>query len=64
MDKCKEHSSVSCLICPRYEVTWEQWDGKVNHFGFWVGQDAGASWGPMGMEDWITLKYIEGIKDG
>lgn len=59
---CKVHEDPECGICPYYEMVVEIFDSKPRTMTFWVGQDAGMVWGPIGMDDTVRLKYHEGNK--
>lgn len=60
--QCKEHKDIECKICPKYVLTFTTWDDVSNTLEFWVGQDAGFEYGPMGMSDCVSIRYIPGTK--
>jgi len=57
-DACKNHQDKDCKICARYDVVVEAFPDKKHTTSFWVGQDLEMEWGPMGMSECVTLKFI------
>lgn len=55
---CKLHDNEECLLCDKYELELDIWNGRKEKMLFWVGQNAGFAWGPMGMEDEIYVTFI------
>jgi hypothetical protein len=55
---CKKHEDEDCQLCSKYRLTMTLWNGRQTSVDLWVGQNAGISSGPMGMEDEVYLEYI------
>ena len=55
---CKKHEDEECQLCPKYRLTVKLFNGRKDSMEFWVGQSAGISFGPMGMEDDVYVDYV------
>jgi len=58
--ECQIHKDENCLLCDFYVLRVTTWQGRSSEIRLWVGQEAGMSWGPMGMEDEVSLVYVKG----
>lgn len=57
-EPCPTHKDTECDKCDYYKIIMRPFDREESIYRMWVGDSASLSFGPMGMEDDVSILYV------